>query len=54
MTKGKYETKEQDPTKNPQKVGYWLKAESIQPYLGTTRDDEDEDDSEDEAQVVNY
>ena len=53
MNKGKSQTKEQDPTDNDQKAGDLFKAESIEAYVGTARDDEDEDDSEDETQVVN-
>ncbi|GKB67850.1 hypothetical protein Tco_0929262 [Tanacetum coccineum] len=56
MNKGKSETKdkEQDPTDNPDKAGDLFKAESLEAYAGgATRDDEDEDDSEDEIQVIN-
>ncbi|CAI9283100.1 uncharacterized protein LOC111885775 [Lactuca sativa] len=53
MNKGKTQTKEQDPTDNDKKAGDLFKAESLEAYAGTTRDDEDEDYSEDETQVVN-
>ncbi|XP_071731005.1 uncharacterized protein [Rutidosis leptorrhynchoides] len=53
MNKGKAETKEQDPTDNQNKAGDLFKAESLEAYVGASRDDEDEDDSEDETQVVN-
>lgn len=54
MNKGKTQTKEQDPTDNDKKAGDLFKAESLEAYAGTTRDDEEEDYSEDETQVVNW
>ncbi|KAM0033447.1 hypothetical protein Hdeb2414_s0016g00486251 [Helianthus debilis subsp. tardiflorus] len=56
MNKGKAQTKEkeqdQDPTDGQHKAGDLFKAGSLEAYAGTARDDEDEDASDDEAQVV--
>ncbi|KVH92638.1 Protein of unknown function DUF2039 [Cynara cardunculus var. scolymus] len=53
MNKGKSQTKEQDPTDNPKKAGDLFKAESLEAFADTTRDDEEEDGSDHETQVVN-
>ncbi|KAL8251189.1 hypothetical protein R6Q59_034882 [Mikania micrantha] len=54
MNKGKPQTKEQDPTDSQHKAGDLFNAGSLEAYAGiTARDDEDEDVSDNEAQVVN-